>query len=106
MHKAAYAAIDGHEATAAVIAAALAPTVETGPRNLSDVLYLRALYDLGAADSFDAAAGKPYGFNSSPDDRPVSLDTLNFSHIILLRGEMVRRGDGHKAVGGSNLRRN
>ncbi len=103
MLKAAYAAIHGHDATATVIAAALAPTVETGPRNLSDVLYLRALYDLGAADSFDAAAGKPYGFNSSPDDRTVSLDTLNFSHIILLREEMVRRGDGHKALWGSNF---
>jgi O-antigen ligase len=100
MLKAAYIAIDKR---ATVIAAALAPTVETGPRNISDVLYLRALYDLGAADSFDAAAGKPYGFNTGPDDRVVSQDVLNFSHIILLREEMVRRGDGHKALWGSNF---
>ncbi len=100
MLKAAYIAI-GKRAT--VIAAALAPTVETGPRNLSDVLYLRALYDLGAADSFDAAAGKPYGFNTGPDDRTVNQDVLNFSHIVLLREEMVRRGDGHKALWGSNF---
>jgi O-antigen ligase len=103
MLKAAYSAIHGHDASATVIAAALAPTVETGPRNISDVLYLKALYDLGAADSFDAAAGKPYGFESSPNDRTVREDVLNFSHIILLRDEMVRRGDGHKALWGSNF---
>src|SRR5258706_10989253 len=48
MLKAAYTAIDKR---ATVIAAALAPTVESGPRNISDVLYLPALDDLGAADS-------------------------------------------------------
>ncbi len=100
MLKAAYTAIDKR---ATVIAAALAPTRETGPRNISDVLYLRALYDLGAQDSFDAAAGKPYGFDTGPDDRTVSQDVLNFSHIILLREEMVRRGDGRKALWGSNF---
>ncbi len=103
MLKAAYPAIHGHNPNATVIAAALAPTVETGPHNLSDVLYLRALYDVGAADSFDAAAGKPYGFNSSPQDRLVSQDVLNFSHIILLREEMVKHGDGNKALWGSNF---
>lgn len=100
MLKAAYTAIDKR---ATVIMAALAPTVETGPRNLSDVLYLQALYDLGAADSFDAAAGKPYGFDTGPEDRTVSQDVLNFSHIILLREVMVRYGDGHKALWGSNF---
>jgi O-antigen ligase len=103
MLKAAYNAIHGSDPQATVIAAALAPTVETGPHNLSDVLYLRALYDVGAADSFDAAAGKPYGFDQGPDDRTVSQDVLNFSHIILLREEMVRHGDGHKALWGSNF---
>jgi O-antigen ligase len=103
MLKAGYTAIHGNDPQATVIAAALAPTVETGPRNLSDVLYLRALYDVGAADAFDAAAGKPYGFDLGPDDRTVSQDVLNFSHIILLREEMVRHGDGHKALWGSNF---
>ncbi|MEP7285765.1 MAG: O-antigen ligase family protein [Chloroflexota bacterium] len=103
MLKAAYTAIHGNDSTATVIAAALAPTVETGPRNLSDVLYLRALYELGAADSFDAAAGKPYGFDSGPEDRTTNLTTLNFSHLILLRDEMVRHGDGQKPLWGSNF---
>jgi len=103
MLKAAYTAIHGNDDTATVIAAALAPTVETGPRNLSDVLYLRALYDLGAAESFDAAAGKPYGFDTGPEDRAVNQSVLNFSHIVLLREEMVRHGDGRKALWGSNF---
>ncbi|HLY24806.1 MAG TPA: O-antigen ligase family protein [Aggregatilineales bacterium] len=103
MLHAAYTAIHGHDANATVIAAALAPTVETGPRNLSDVLYLRELYELHADDWFDAVAGKPYGFDSSPTDRTVSQDTLNFSHIILLREEMLRHGDGRKALWGSNF---
>src|SRR5260221_7273054 len=103
MLKSAYTAIHGNDQTATVIAAALAPTIETGPRNLSDVMYLRALYDLKANDSFDAAAGKPYGFDSAPDDRVTRADVLNFSHIILLREEMVRRGDGRKALWGSNF---
>ncbi len=103
MLKAAYTAIHSNDDTAVVIAAALAPTVETGPHNLSDVLFLRALYDLGAADSFDAAAGKPYGFDTGPEDRTVNPNVLNFSHIVLLREEMVRHGDGRKALWGSNF---
>ena len=103
MLAAAYPAIKGSDATATVITAGLAPTVETGPRNLSDVLFLRALYQAGARDSFDAVAGKPYGFDYAPDDRTVRDDTLNFSRIILLREEMVRQGDGHKALWGSHF---
>lgn len=103
MLKAAYPAIKGADAGATVITAGLAPTVESGPRNLSDVLFLRALYEAGAGDSFDAVAGKPYGFNAAPDDRTVDESVLNFSRLILLREEMVRRGDGEKALWGSHF---
>ena len=99
MLREAYTAIHATDATASVIAAALAPTVERGPHNLSDVLYLRALYDLGGRDFFDAAAGKPYGFGTGPDDRRVDESLLNFSRLILLREEMVRRGDGTSRCG-------
>ena len=60
----------------AILLAGLAPTVETGPRNLSDVRYLRALYDLGAAPYFDVVVGKPYGFDTSPDDGRVDESAL------------------------------
>lgn len=103
MLKAAYLAIHEADGQATVIAAALAPNVEDGPENLSDVLYLRAMYDLGGKDFFDAAAGKPYGYNTSPDDRTTDEATLNFSRLILLREEMVAHGDGAKPLWGSNF---
>ena len=103
MLRGAYDAIHDADPQAQVIAAALAPTVETGPDNLSDVLYLRAIYEQGGQGAFDAAAGKPYGYNTGPYDRRVADDTLNFSRLILLREEMVRRGDGTKPLWGSNF---
>ena len=57
--EAAYTAIHAADPDATVLTAGLAPTVETGPDNLSDFLYLRALYDNGAAPFFDGVAGKP-----------------------------------------------
>jgi O-antigen ligase len=103
MLREAYTAIHAADGTASVMAAALAPTTETGPDNLSDVQFLRAIYDLGGKDYFDAAAGKPYGYNTGPYDRRVDPGVLNFSRLILLREEMVRRGDGTKPLWGSNF---
>jgi hypothetical protein len=48
-------------------------------------------------------AGKPYGFDRGPDDRTVSAEVLNFSRLILLREEMVKHGDGPKALWGSHF---
>ncbi len=95
---AAYTALHGADANATVIAAGLAPTTETGPANLSDVRYLQDLYALGAAPFMDAVAAKPFGFDSSPDDRTVRDDTLNFSRLVALRDVMVQNGDGAKAL--------
>ncbi|MGB7340213.1 MAG: O-antigen ligase family protein [Phototrophicaceae bacterium] len=97
-----YRAIHSRDINAVVIAAALAPTIETRGQNIADDLYLQQLYDLGAADYFDAVAGKPYGFDASPLDRDVSRDTLNFSRLILLREIMVANGDADKALWASN----
>ena len=96
--QAAWRAIHDVDAKATVIAAALAPTTEQGPRNISDIDYLASLYALGAADWMDAVAAKPYGFDTSPDDRRVSRDHLNFSRIIALRELMTRHGDGDKPM--------
>lgn len=78
---------------ALVLSAALAPNVETGGPNLSDVLFLRGMYDAGARGLFDVLGAKAYGFWSGPDDRRVDPTVLNLSRLILLREEMVRRGD-------------
>ncbi|MGQ0601847.1 MAG: O-antigen ligase family protein [Anaerolineales bacterium] len=99
----AYTAIHAADPTAIVLASALAPTIETGPENISDLLYLQQLYDLGAGQYFDAAAGKPYGFYTGPDDRQVDPQILNFSRFTLLREVMVRNGDGHKLLWASNF---
>ncbi len=98
MLQAAWLAIRDADAEATVIAAALAPTTERGPRNISDIDYLASLYALGAADWMDVVAAKPYGFDTSPDDRRVSPDHLNFSRIIALRELMTRHGDGDKPM--------
>jgi hypothetical protein len=101
--QAAYTAIHAADPGATVLAAALAPTVETGPDNFSELLFLQQLYDLGAAAYFDAAAGKPYGFYTGPDDRLTDPGVLNFSRFVLLRQVMERNGDGHKLLWASNF---
>ncbi|MBM3189258.1 MAG: hypothetical protein FJZ90_11120, partial [Chloroflexi bacterium] len=83
---------------ALIIAGGLAPNTEAGGRNLSDLLFVREMYRLGAADAFDVLGVKAFGFWTGPGDRRVAPEMLNFSRAILLREEMVRRGDGHKSV--------
>ncbi len=95
---AAYKAIHTVDPVATVMAAALAPTTETGPKNISDILYLHDMYAVGAKDYMDAVAAKPYGFSDSPEERTVLPDKLNFSRIIALREEMVRNGDAKKTL--------
>ena len=95
-------AIRGADTGVLIIAAPLAPTTETGPLNLADYLYLHSLYDAGAAAAFDVAAGKAYGFNSTPDDRAVAPDVLNFSRAVLLREVMLQNDDGHSALWAGN----
>jgi len=95
-------AIRRADADAFILTAGLAPTVETGPQNLSDARYLARLYEAGAAPYFDAVAGKPYGFYSGPDDRRVDDGLLNFSRLILLREVMLAYGDADKAVWASH----
>jgi len=86
-------AIRRADPSARVLLAGLAPTIETGPQNLSDVRYLEQLYQVGAAPYFDVVVGKPYGFDTGPDDRRVDETLLNFSRLLLLREVMVSHGD-------------
>jgi O-antigen ligase len=101
--QAAYPALHAADPTATVLLAGLAPTTETGPDNISELTYLQQLYDLGAADYFDAVAGKPYGFYTGPDDRQADPQLLNFSRFTLLRQVMERNGDAHKLLWASNF---
>lgn len=77
---------------ASVIAAALAPTLEPGGANLSDLAFLDRLYALGGRAWFDYPAIQAYGFDGSPD-APASADTLGFQRVRAARDIMARHGD-------------
>lgn len=95
-------AILDSDPSASIVAAGLAPTVETAGRNISDIRYLDAMYALGARELMDVVAGKPYGQFSSPSDRQVDEGLLNLSRIIALREIMLANGDGKKSLWASN----
>jgi polysaccharide biosynthesis protein PslG len=81
-----------------VLMPGLAPTDQTGPHNLSDLLFLEGMYEAGAKDYFDIAAVMVYGYGFSPYDRRVSFGRNNFSRPIQTREIMERFGDGDKPV--------
>lgn len=99
---AASAAIRQADPTALIIAAPLAPTIETGPTNLAEHRFLQRMYEAGAAPAFDIAAAKPYGFDNPPDDRRTDPRVMNASRVILMREVMERNGDGGKAIWAGN----
>ncbi|MHB1415204.1 MAG: cellulase family glycosylhydrolase, partial [Chloroflexota bacterium] len=96
--KTAYVRIKEADPQAVVIAAALAPTIEQGPQNLSDLEFLKQMYEAGAKDYFDIASVNPYGLRSGPDDRSFSADDTNFSRPVQARQVMVSFGDADKPI--------
>ena len=80
-----------------ILSAPLAQTLEIGPRNLSELRFLEAMYQAGAGESFDILFANGYGFDLPPDDAP-NPDVLNFQRVLLVRDIMVRNGDGAKPV--------
>lgn len=83
---------------AIIVAAVLAPTIETGPQNISELLFLEAMYEHGGAPHFDVASTASYGLWYGPDDRYVAAHRTNFARAILFRDVMVRHGDAAKPV--------
>jgi len=80
-----------------IVLGALAPTIETGGANLSDISFLDAIYAAGARNWFDIAAAEPYGF-SDPASAPSDPQRLNFARVELLRQVMGRAGDAAKPI--------
>jgi polysaccharide biosynthesis protein PslG len=82
-----------------VLGGALAPTLEPAGSSagLSDLVYLREMYDAGAAPYFDALAAHAYGLAFGPEVSPDE-DLINFRRVELLRGIMDGHGDEHKAI--------
>ena len=95
---AASAAIRESDSDAVIIGGGMAPNLEAGGRNMSDVQFLHEIYRLGAEPWFDVLGVKAYGFWSGAYDRRVDADVLNYSRIILLREEMLRRGEAEKPI--------
>jgi polysaccharide biosynthesis protein PslG len=67
------------------------------PAGLNDLLYLRRMYEAGAAAYFDALAAHAYGLAFAPDMAP-SEDLINFRRVELLRDIMVEFGDEEKLI--------
>ena len=101
--QAAYPALHAAQPGATVVLGSLSPSIDTGPDNISDLLFLRQLYAVGAAPFFDVASGKPYGFAADAHELRVEAGAFNFSRFILLREEMERAGDGRKQLWAGNF---
>ena len=82
---------------AVVLAAALAPNVEPGGANMSELLFLEALYQAGGAEWFDVLAVQPYDFGQ-PLESAADAARLNWARVALLRAVMERYGDRGTAV--------
>jgi len=95
--KAAYVAIKAANPGVSVMAAGLAPTLDTGEWGLSDLVYLQRMYDAGAAPYFDKLAVHAYGWRSPPDD-PASPERVNFARTELVHQVMVANGDEGKRI--------
>ncbi|MFQ5343079.1 MAG: beta-galactosidase, partial [Anaerolineae bacterium] len=82
-----------------VLAAGLAPTLARpdDPLAMSDLSFLQATYDAGAAPYFDALAAHAYGWKFPPDDPPAP-DKINFRRVELLRQLMIDNDDADKPI--------
>jgi hypothetical protein len=93
-----YARAKEADPQAVIISAGLAQTLEEGPRNLNDLVFLRQMYEAGAKDSFDILAVMNYGLFSGPGDRRADPARTNFSRPLLIREIMVEHGDANKPI--------
>ena len=91
-------AIRAADPDARIVLAGLAPTIETGPDNLSDLLFLRTLYQLGAKGDFDVAASMSYGLWTGPRDPRIDDQRVNFPRAVLWREAMLEFGDAQTPV--------
>lgn len=93
-----YARVKEVDPSAVVISAGLAQTLETGPQNVSDLLFLQQMYDAGAKEYFDILAVMNYGLFTGPGDHRADATRTNFSRPVLIREIMVKNGDAKKPM--------
>ncbi len=97
--KVVYTAVKSTTHDIIILGGALAPTLEPegSPWGLNDLIYLQGLYDVGAADYFDALAVHSYGLTFPATSDPAA-DILNFRRIELVREVMIANGDADKSI--------
>ena len=93
----AYDALKSADGRLVVAGAQLAPTLENNPRAISDLAYLRRIYDHGAAEALDVQAAAAFGMQYPPNT-PADPRVLNFRRVELLRNLMVEYGRGDAPV--------
>ena len=81
-----------------ILSAGLAQTIEPGPRNLDDIIYLEQMYSAGVQGYFDIMSVMAYGLWTGPGDHRTSRDRTNFARPELIRQIMVRNGDADKPI--------
>ncbi|MDE2774662.1 MAG: hypothetical protein OXI77_01870 [Chloroflexota bacterium] len=95
----AYRALKAVDPNIVVISGAIAPTIALdGNRDLSDLVFLQALYDHGGGECFDVLSAQGYGLRSGPTDRRLRATSVNVGRHVYYRDIMVRNGDGHKPI--------
>ncbi len=81
-----------------IVAGALASTIELGPRDMNDFVFLQRMYNAGAKNCFDIMSMQGYGLWSGPTDRRMYPRVINFSRPKYIRDIMIKNGDAHKAI--------
>ena len=99
MLKLAFTAAKRADPASIVIAASLAPTVESSERAFPDIDYLEEMYEAGAKAYFDVLSVNAYGLRRGPDDRRMRNEVdVGFSRPTLIREVMIRNGDSGKPI--------
>jgi len=96
--KESYIRAKGVDPEVVIICGALAPTIELGPRDMNDLIFLQRMYDAGAGEYFDIMSVQGYGLWSGPYDRRMRPITINFSRNLFIRDIMVKNRDAHKPI--------
>src|SRR5690606_9295569 len=97
-------AIRAADPDAIVISAGLAPTGTVSPEVIPDMLYLRQMYDAGAAAWFDVLGLNAPGYGNPPEMSPEDAAAedghrwMSFRHVEDMRAIMVDEGDAAKQI--------
>jgi hypothetical protein len=89
---AAASAIRQADGDAAILAAALAPTLDRGHTAIDEVYFVQRMLAAGVAPFLDAVAVQPFGFGRAPDDRRDASAALGFQRAAAVRQALVAAG--------------